>query len=124
MGSIHQDEFTALDSPSHSNIVVTTEPHSARSRRPGQHVTSYRIPSRSSATSNSNDACMFIRNLDVVPKYRARRRAVSAVMPRFSLTISLMRVAGTRSAIANWCAVMSIGDRNLFAENFSRMNGW
>jgi hypothetical protein len=45
-------------------------------------------------------------------------------MPRFSLTISLMRVAGTRSAIANWCAVMSIGDRNLFAENFSRMNGW
>ena len=55
---------------------------------------------------------MFIQNLDVAPKYRARRSAVSAVMPRFSLTMSLMRVAGTRSAIANWCADMPRGDRN------------
>ncbi len=50
-------------------------------------------PNRSSATSNFQDACMFIQNLDVVPK-------------------SLMRVAGTRSAIANWCAGMPRGDRN------------
>jgi hypothetical protein len=53
---------------------------------------------------------MFIQNLDVVPKYRDRRRAVSAVMPRFSLTMSLMRVAGTRSAKANSCADMARGE--------------
>src|ERR1035437_9502977 len=70
------------------------------------------LPSWSSATSNYQDACMFIQNLDVVPKYRDRRRAVSAVMPRFSLTMSLMRVAGTRSAIDNWCADMPRGERN------------
>src|ERR1039458_931264 len=53
------------------------------------------LPSRSSATSNSQEACMFIENRGVVPKQRDSRRAVSAVMPRFSLTMSLMGVAGT-----------------------------
>src|ERR1019366_1845344 len=70
------------------------------------------LPSRSSATSNSREACMFIENRGVVPKERDSRRAVSAVMPRFSLTMSLMGVAGTRSAWANWCAHMPRGDRN------------
>ena len=62
---------------------------------------------------------MFIQNLDVVPKYRDRRRAVSAVMPRFSLPMSLMRVAGTRSANANWCHRPSA--RVMFA-NFCKVN--
>src|ERR1019366_9538351 len=70
------------------------------------------LPSWSSATSNSQDACMFIQNLEVVPKYRDRRSAVSAVMPRFSLTMPLMPVAGTRSAKANRCADIPRGDRN------------
>src|ERR1039458_8163836 len=71
------------------------------------------LPSRPSATSNSQEACMFIENRGVVPKERDSRRAVSAVMPRFSLTMSLMRVAGTGSARANWCADMPRGDRTL-----------
>ena len=70
------------------------------------------LPIWSSATSNSHDACMFVQNLDVVPKYRDRRKAVSAVIPRLSFTMSLIRVAGTRNERANWCAQMPNGDRN------------
>jgi hypothetical protein len=45
--------------------------------------------------SNSNNSWRFNQNRGVVPKYRASLSAVSVVIPRFLLTSSLMRFAGT-----------------------------
>jgi hypothetical protein len=45
-------------------------------------------------------ACRLIQNSGLVPKKRAKRKAVSAVTARSPLTMAPMRVAGTRKAIA------------------------
>ena len=52
---------------------------------------SRRWPWWSWATSRSKSPCKPSQNLAEVPKYFARRSAVSAVMPRFRRTISLIR---------------------------------
>src|SRR5512143_1646815 len=57
-------------------------------------------PAANSATRRSYAACRLIHDCASVPKYRARRNAVSAVMPRRSRTISLMRAGVTPSAWA------------------------
>src|SRR5579872_787011 len=49
----------------------------------------------------SYSACRFIQNCSEVPKKRASRTAVSALIPRFSSTTSLSRGAGTRIALAS-----------------------
>src|ERR1039457_7032924 len=66
----------------------------------------------SRATSRSNRACRLIQSCAVVPKYRPRRRAVSAEIPRFSRTISLMRLGGTWISLARRYWLMPSGIRN------------
>src|SRR5271167_2059749 len=60
-------------------------------------------------------SCMawrLIQNSALVPKNRASRKAVSAVTERSPLTMALIRVAGTRSAMARAFADMPNGFRN------------
>src|SRR5712664_4104276 len=54
----------------------------------------------------------FIQNCSEVPKNFAKRTAVSAVIPRFSSTISLTRGAGTRIRLESSHGVRPIGLRN------------
>src|ERR1017187_6550724 len=51
-----------------------------------------------SATAKSYALCRFSQSCGDVPKYRARRIAVSTVMALLPLTIALIRFMGTRSA--------------------------
>ena len=57
-------------------------------------------------------ACKLIHDCASVPKYRAKRNAVSAVMPRRSRTISLMRAGVTPNARAKALADSPIGTMN------------
>ena len=52
--------------------------------------------------------CRFSQTCGVVPKYRASRSAVSAVMPRCPFRIAVMRFTGTASALDNALADASI----------------
>jgi len=65
--------------------------------------------------------CRFIQNSALFPKNRARRSAVSGLMARLPLTISPMRVAGTRSFIARAFCDRFRGLRKLFAQHLTRM---
>jgi hypothetical protein len=66
-------------------------------------------------------ACRFIQNSGLVPKKRAKRRAVSAVTARSLLTMAPMRVAGTRKAIAKALTDIPSGLRN---SSLSTSPGW
>src|SRR6266404_1905214 len=55
---------------------------------------------------------MFNQNSGVVPKYRARRSAVSPVMPRRSAMIACTRVTGTPMSLASRYAVRPSGFMN------------
>ena len=54
-----------------------------------------RLPASFSATRSSKVFCRFSQSSGVVPRYRERRRAVSAVMPRCPLRIAVTRLPGT-----------------------------
>jgi len=78
-------------------------------------------PTARRAASNSYRCCRFIQNSGVGEKHRANRNAVSAVMPRRSLAISLTRGRHTKT----------LGKRigrepkrlhKLFAQDLSRMD--
>src|SRR5215469_14610745 len=66
-------------------------------------------------------ACKFIQNSGLVPKNRARRKAVSAVTDRSPLMIAPMRVAGTRKAMASAFTDMPSGLRN---SSLNTSPGW
>ncbi len=59
----------------------------------------------------SESACKPAHIFALVPKYLANRRAVSAVMPRFPKTISLIPRGGARL-------------HKFFAKNFARVDRW
>ena len=67
---------------------------------------------RSVAESRSHCDCRPIQNWGVVPKYWARRRAVSALTARLPSTISSMRRAGTRLSSAKRFRLSFKGFRN------------
>jgi hypothetical protein len=71
-----------------------------------------RRPRRIFATSKSYLAWRFIQNLSEVPKYLARRRAVSAVIALEPCTISLIRLAATPISLARRYWLRFIGTRN------------
>ena len=56
--------------------------------------------------------CRFSQNSGLLPKKRARRRAVSGVIPRLPRRMSPIRVAGTRILMARAFAVIPSGPRN------------
>ena len=60
----------------------------------------------------SGHACRLSQNSGLVPKYRAKRIAVSAVTPRLPRMISLMRMTGTSIALASDRWLMSSSSRN------------
>src|SRR5712692_11817188 len=64
------------------------------------------------ATRISYVVWRFIQNCSEVPKNFAKRTAVSAVIPRFSSTISLTRGAGTWICLERSYGVRPIGLRN------------
>jgi len=66
-------------------------------------------------------ACRLTQNSGLVPKKRAKRKAVSADTPRSPLTMAPMRVAGTRKAIANALMDIPSGTRN---SSLSTSPGW
>ena len=70
-----------------------------------------RSPKVISAVSRSYSACRFIQLRASVPKKRAGRRAISAVMARVPAHISSMRFRGTPMDSANRQGVISIGTR-------------
>src|ERR1041384_424850 len=67
---------------------------------------------RSRSTSRSYVDCRLSQNRSEVPKNRARRKAVSAVMDRTPRTISLIRRAGTLSPFARRYCESPSGLRN------------
>jgi len=73
------------------------------------------------APSRSKSACSPSQNPSEVPKKAASRKAVSAVIPRFASTISLMRLGGTPVARASAFWLMSMGTRN---SSRSTSPGW
>ena len=58
------------------------------------------------------DICRLSQKRSVVPKYRARRKAVSAVIARIPFTISLMRRGGTLMSFARRYWERPSGTRN------------
>ena len=66
-------------------------------------------------------ACRLIQNSGLVPKKRAKRKAVSAVTARSPLTMAPTRVAGTRKAIAKALMDIFSGLRNY---SLSTSPGW
>src|SRR4029077_15946789 len=88
-----QDFFCGLLGCSH--CLILRKVHAARRLRRGR--ISFRVLEiRACALRISYAACKFIQNSSLVPKKRASRRAVSAVIPRLSRTMSFTRGAGTR----------------------------
>src|SRR5260221_354180 len=67
---------------------------------------SIRSAASSWALSRSYLVCRFIQNSGEVPKYRARRKAVSAVIDRFPWMMVVIRLAGTLSRSARALAEM------------------
>lgn len=64
------------------------------------------------ASRSSYSSCNPIQNCTEVPNTLARRKAVSAVMPRLPSTISLMRRGGTPMELASLVWLIAIGSRN------------
>ena len=74
-----------------------------------------------SARRSAQVCCRFSHSCGVVPKYRASRRAVSAVTPRWPCRSSVIRFTGTPSARAS--ALGRQPERVQFlAQDFSRMH--
>ncbi len=74
-------------------------------------------PISCSAWSRLCSDCRFIQNGADVPKKRARRRAVSAVMSRVPLMIWVMRLVGTSSQLGGADVHLS----EIFGEMFAGM---
>jgi len=73
---------------------------------------SRRSPSRSFSLSRSYRAWRFSQKRSDVPKYRASRNAVSALIARIPWTISLIRRGGTVMSFASRYCVSPSGSRN------------
>ena len=70
----------------------------------------------------SNSDCRFSQNWASIPKYRSSLSAVSAVMPRLPLTISLILFGGTARSRDNWFMLNVHEFHEIFSQDFTRRN--
>ena len=89
--------------------------HAAVERRDTR--SSMLLPNVISAWRSSYVFWRFSQSCGVVPKYRAKRRAVSAVIPRCPFRIAVMRFDGTSRALAR-----ALADRSISASSSRRIS--
>jgi hypothetical protein len=102
-------------------LIIKNEPSSWIQAARGRTSRAIASPRSVRAFVRSCMACKFIQNSGLVPKKRAKRKAVSAVTARSPLTMAPMRVAGTRKAIAKALTDIANGLRN---SSLSTSPGW
>src|SRR6266576_45262 len=101
----------ALDDELIAALLQLDQPQPRALRLPFAYDANFHDVSSLRASSRSKSACSPIQKRGELPKWLARRSAVSAVMPRLPRMISLMRRGGTPSSRASPFWEMPLGFR-------------